>query len=84
MVAPFWADADTRLEGAIYYETHLAGSSNVSDDRLNRVSTFIQVELGVSFNGTMMLLVTWDGVHPFPHGTGNTADPYLQSVSHPN
>ena len=82
-MAPFWADADARLEGAIYYETHAAGDSDMSDVRLDTVNDFITAELNEPFGGNWMMVVTWDQIHPFPHGFGSSTDPYVLSVSYP-
>ena len=81
VVAPFWADADARLEGAVYYETHTAGNSDISNERLDTVNAFI-LAVHEPFFGTWMMLVTWDRVHPFPHGFGGSTDPYVLSVSY--
>ena len=84
IVAPFWADADLRLDGEIYYELHTSGSNPTSIELLDRVSGFISRELGVMFEGNWMMVATWDGIHPWPHGSDPveaTEDPYLQEVS---
>lgn len=84
ILAPFWADADLRLDGEIYYELHTSGDNSISDQLLNQVNGFISRELGVLFEGNWMMVATWDEVHPWPHGSDPveaTEDPYLQEVS---
>ena len=84
IVAPFWSDIDTRLKGRVHYQSYASGDSVASDDRLQIVSQFISSEMGVEFNGSWMLLATWEDVHPFPHGVSEQLgrlNPYLESVS---
>ena len=84
LVAPYWSDIDTRLDGQVNYEVHIAGESSTSDEYLGRVSSLINSESDTYFNGSWMVVATWDGVHPFPHGNSaeqDRVDPYLQSVS---
>ena len=85
VAAPFWSDIDARQEGFIWYEVHDAAESNpVSNTLLSSVNDFIQTEAGVEFEGNLMIVATWDHVHPWPHGDGTgqeLVDPYLQSVS---
>ena len=83
LVAPYWSNIDTRLDGQVNYEVHVAGESSISDSYLGRVSAFIDAELDTGFVGNWMVVATWDGVHPFPHGNSaeqDRVDPYLQSV----
>ncbi|MGJ8945923.1 hypothetical protein AB9K17_23830, partial [Salmonella enterica subsp. enterica serovar Kentucky] len=73
-----------RLDGQVNYEVHVMGESATSNDYLGRVSSLINSEQDPDFTGNWMVVVTWDGVHPFPHGNSveqDRADPYLQSVS---
>jgi hypothetical protein len=69
----------------VIYEVHSTGESSVSDDYLGRVSSLINSEEDdPDFLGNWMIVATWDGVHPFPHGSSpqqDRVDPYLQSVS---
>ncbi len=87
VAAPFWSDVDTRLDGSIWYEVHdsVEGTPESSTlEVLSRVSTFIRTEEGVDFDGNLMIVATWDHVHPWPHGDSagqDLVDPYLQSVS---
>ena len=64
ILAPFWADVDIRLIGAIYYETHTM-AVNGSRDLLNRVSSFITFKTGEEFQGNWMIVALWDDVHPY-------------------
>ena len=77
--APFWSDVDLRLEGSAYWEIH---TTVQSQDLINNVSTFIQVNYDGAgdFTGEWMLIASWEDVHPFPHGSGSTT-PYALSVS---
>ena len=87
LVAPYWSNIDTRLDGQVNYEVYVMGESVISNDYLGRVSTFINSEQDPAFTGNWMIVVTWDGVHPFPHGNSaeqDRVDPYLQSVSNNN
>lgn len=60
LVAPFWDDVDTRGgNGQVYYEVHQSGHF------LNQVSSFIRKIKPSSFQGTWMLVVYWDAVHPY-------------------
>ena len=61
LLAPFWDDVDTRGgNGQIYYEVHETGHY------INQVNSFINAVRPSRFEGTWMLVVTWDAVHPFP------------------
>ena len=85
VAAPFWSDVDARLNGSIWYEVHDAEENNpISNEVLSSVSTFIRTEEGVEFEGNLMIVATWDQVHPWPHGSSadqDLVDPYLHSVS---
>ncbi len=53
---------------------------------ISRVANFINSEQGPEsiVNANWMLVATWVGVHPFPHGASaeeDRLDPYLQRVS---
>ena len=82
--APFWSDVDTRLNGSIWYEVHDAAEGNaVSSAQLSFVNTWFKTETGLEFEGDLMIVATWDHVHPWPHGNSadqDLVDPYLQSV----
>ena len=61
LVAPFWDDADTRGgNGQVYYEIHQMGHF------LDQVNSFITTVRPSRFEGTWMMVIYWDGVHPFP------------------
>ena len=60
LVAPFWDDVDTRGgNGQVYYEVYQSGHF------LNQVSSFIRKMNPSPFQGTWMLVVYWDAVHPY-------------------
>lgn len=86
IVAPYWSNIDTRLDGQVNYEVYAAGESTTADDYLRRATLLINTEQDTSFRGNWMVVATWDGVHPFPHGNSaeqDREDPYLQSVRTP-
>ena len=59
-MAPFWDDADIRGgNGQISYEIHTSGYI------LDYVSEFIRFQNPSEFQGTWMMIVYWDAVHPF-------------------
>ena len=83
LVAPYWSNIDTRRAGSVRYETYRRGDSEASDQQMGLVTDFLGDEEGVDFVGEWMLLASWDGVHPFPHGDSanmTRQDPYLDSV----
>ena len=83
LIAPYWSNIDTRLDGQVNYEVYVAGESPISDEYLGCVNTLVNSEQDSFFRGNWMLVVTWEGVHPFPHGNSaeqDRQDPYLQSV----
>ena len=53
VVAPYWADADARLDGEIRYEVFEKGcdDTSVSNLLLDTVGNFITNETGVQFTG---------------------------------
>lgn len=83
LVAPYWSNIDTRLEGTVRYETYTRSNSPISDQRFEMVEEFLRNEGGVVMQGQWMLLAEWADVHPFPHGTTGEQereDPYLEAV----
>ena len=59
-MAPFWDDVDIRGgNGQISYQTYQSGSD------LDQVSSFLESQKNISFQGTWMLVVFWDAVHPY-------------------
>ena len=86
VVAPFWADIDTRRAGSVFYEVHEWGYNKGSNAVLERLSGFISAEMS-DFTASWMLVAQWDRVHPYPHGAveGGTSEQYgnfLESVSY--
>ena len=82
IVAPFWSDIDTRLEGTVQYKTYSSASSDEAVV-INSVANFINNESGLIVNANWMLVATWSGVHPFPHGDSveqDRQDPHLRLV----
>ena len=69
IVAPFWDDVDIRHSGNIIYKIFTNDSGkNDAIDTMSLVNDYIQQQTGESFLGEWMLVVTWDSVHPWPHG----------------
>ncbi len=85
IVAPFWSDIDTRLNGSVRWQVY-SPDVDSEDLLINRVEDFINIELGQEsiVDANWMLVATWVGVHPFPHGNSveeDRLDPYLQRVN---
>ena len=85
IVAPFWSDIDTRLNGSVRWQVY-SPDVDREDLLINRVEDFINIELGQESiaDANWMLVATWVGVHPFPHGNSveeDRLDPYLQRVN---
>lgn len=60
LVAPFWDDANINNGGGqIYYEVHESGYM------LDLVSAYLRMQRPSEFQGTWMLVVFYDAVHPF-------------------
>lgn len=77
VVAPFWSDVDVRLEGSIQYETfvRIPGFSR-ENVLLNYVSGYVANEWNnaENFTGSTMLVVQWNYVPPYPHGSPRLSD----------
>lgn len=70
VIAPYWADIDTSVQGEIWYETHTR-EGRISTDLIDTVSAFVNNQTGTGeFSGTWMLVATWDAVRPYS-GQGN-------------
>ena len=73
-VAPFWSDNDIRKEGAVRYasyHTSEAATNPEGKQWLDQVNEFIQnfqSEGEDEFQGSWVLTVHWENVHPSPHG----------------
>ena len=60
LVAPFWDDVDIRGgNGQISYEVHESGYF------LDHISAFVRAQRPSEFQGTWMMVVFWDAVHPY-------------------
>ena len=71
VIAPFWSDADLRLEGTLRFKTFTRMSAtSVDNELLNYVSGYIanQWNNATNFNGTTMLVAQWKNAPPYPHG----------------
>ena len=66
VVAPFWSDVDTRIEGCIQYQVFDPVSDNAT---ISEVSSYVSQATNRSFSGVWMLVAEWRDVHPFPHGS---------------
>lgn len=67
-VAPFWSNADLRIEGRVQWKIFDRSTIDFSP-----VDNVVSSTLNTSYVGSWMLVVHWDGVHPFPHGDDQTA-----------
>ena len=81
-IAPYWSDNDARLNGLVSYQTYSVGESSDSDNTINLVNRFIEMNTSsTNFNGSFMLVVTWSEMHPYPAGeSGVAAEPYFNMV----
>ena len=62
MIAPFWANFDTTMGGAVSWELHDSSNSPLL---VQTVDSFIEVEYGdQNFEGSWMLVVFWENVQP--------------------
>lgn len=59
ILAPFWADMATTVNGTVSWELHDAEGSR---QLLNQVNTFIRTIEGVNFTGTLMLVAFWEDI----------------------
>lgn len=57
IVAPFWADHDTRLAGQVSYRMY-----NKSDNIIPVVSRFIRQQTETDFDGSWMLVAHWKDI----------------------
>ena len=83
LVAPYWSNIDTRRAGRVRYETYSWGDSEAANQQISMVENFLSVEENVTLAGEWMMLVSWEDVHPYPHGTSaelERENPYLESV----
>ena len=53
MIAPYWADVDTRATGAVYY------NSSTSSYDLRRAGSLISSRYCTTFRPTSLYIVTW-------------------------
>lgn len=77
LVAPFWDDVDIRGgNGQISYQTYVSG------EELNTVNSFLKTVTNyTSFQGTWMMVVFWDSVHPY-FGNSNPEVSYTTNKHH--
>ena len=62
MIAPFWANFDTRMGGTVSWELHTRENSF---SLVDLVDAFIAGEYGdTSFAGSWMLVANWKNVQP--------------------
>ncbi len=58
IIAPFWADVDTRSNGQVWYKEHSRNSDNFEKARENVMKYFCLDQ----FEPTIVFTVTWDRV----------------------
>ena len=68
VVAPFWADVDSRRTGQIRYQVLTATNQN-ANATIEQVNRFISQVVNESFSGLWLLVAEWRDVHPYPHGS---------------
>eukprot|EP00118_Oscarella_pearsei_P011047 m.71118 g.71118 ORF g.71118 m.71118 type:complete len:1682 (+) comp35728_c0_seq1:100-5145(+) len=70
IIAPFWADVDTRRDGAIYYQlyTRRPGSNSKVLSRAMQDVRRLSSRVRSSFKALHVLVATWDDVRNFPDG----------------
>ena len=59
LVAPFWADHDTRPSGQVSYEVHYSNALT------SHVSQFISQQQMSNFTATWMLIAEWEGIQQY-------------------
>ena len=74
-VAPFWSNGDLRVAGTVRWKVY----QNKSDMDFSPVDRVVGEYLNGSYIGSWMLVVHWDGIHPYPHGDDQTSS-YNQKV----
>ena len=62
IVAPFWSDVDTRLDGSVFYQVYNDSLSEI----LQRASDDVKAFANTTFNAAWGLVVTWDRVPNYP------------------
>ena len=73
VVAPYWADHDTRRGGSVLYETFQRGQSSNDNSILNNVNRYLRVNnVTGDFTGTFMILAKWENVHPYSYASDRT------------
>ncbi len=87
MLAPYWSDIDIRTSGRINYVVYLPSSMDPQvQTSINNVAQTISNVTTESFSPDWTLLINWEGVYPFPSGSGGSVSlpytsQYIQSVS---
>ena len=83
VLAPYWADQDTRLNGRVSWESYTVGDSAETDIIIADVNTFVNMNTNeTDFSGNFVLVGFWEEMHPYPAGANQVqAEPYLDSVS---
>lgn len=71
VVAPFWSDADIRLEGEIHYKQFFRTSGIEQEiTLLSYISNYIAGRQGLAnFTASTLLVAQWKNIPPFPHGS---------------
>lgn len=79
MVAPYWADADLRGSGQVFYR------ESVCDEDRNHTAAIIRTKFGGNYMPTSMIVVTWELLGYYRQGTDlvGQAEPIklLQQIS---
>ena len=83
VIAPYWVDNDARLNGQVSWEMYETGESSATDDVIDRVNTFINMNTNeTGFIGNFMFVGFWEEMHPYPAGQSPIhTEAYLNYVS---
>ena len=63
MIAPYWADADLRGSGKVFYR------QSVCDEDRNNTAAIIRTKFGGNYRPTSMIVVTWELVGYYNQAT---------------
>ena len=83
-VAPYWADHDARLHGAVSWEMYSTGDNSETNAIIGNINTFVNENApnGTGFVGNFVFVGNWREMHPYPAGASETqAEPFLTMVS---
>lgn len=74
LIAPFWADADTREVGTVYFRT------TINETLLDKMSNNINSFLGIDFSPVYLFVSTWHKVGYFERKKDKVRTLYMHIV----